>query len=58
MSEQYNDNQSKKRQIVTEKEYELPHVISNNAYGILSSMDSDQHVQPPFKLRNSKGCGQ
>ena len=23
-------------------------------YGILTSVDSDEHVQPPFKLRNSK----
>ena len=24
--------------------------------GILTSVDSDEHVQPPFKLRNSKWC--
>ena len=28
------------------------HVISNS--GILTSVDSDEPVQPPFKLRNSK----
>ena len=28
--------------------YELPHVISNNV------VDSDEPVQPPYKLRNSK----
>ena len=31
------------------------HVISNNC-GILTSADSDEPVQPPFKLRNSKLC--
>ena len=24
--------------------------------GILTSVDSDEPVQPPFKIRNSKGC--
>ena len=24
--------------------------------GILTSVDSDEHVQPPFKLRTSKRC--
>ena len=25
-------------------------------YGILTSVDSDEPVQPPFKLRDSKRC--
>ena len=25
-------------------------------FGILTSVDSDEHVQPIFKLRNSKSC--
>ena len=25
-------------------------------FGILTSVDSDEPVQPPVKLRNSKGC--
>ena len=32
--------------------YEPRHEISNNV--ILTSVDSDEPVQPPFKLRNSK----
>ena len=30
------------------------HEISNS--GILKSVDSDEPVQPPFKLRHSKSC--
>ena len=33
---------------------ELRHVFSNNVY--LTCVDSGKHVQPPFKLRNSKWC--
>ena len=33
----------------------LSHVISNNV-GNLTCVDSDEPVQPPFKLRNSKWC--
>ena len=38
--------------VTTEKSSEPRHVISN----ILTSVDSDEPVQPPFKLRNSKCC--
>ena len=42
----------------------LTNVIINNwattcdfqPYDILTSVDSDEIVQPPFKLRNSKWC--
>ena len=34
---------------------EPQHGISNNC-GILTCLDSDEPVQPPFKLRNSKWC--
>ena len=30
------------------------HVISNNVCNMLTSVDSDKPVQPPFKLRNPK----
>ena len=30
--------------------------ISRGMSGILTSVDSDELVQPPFKLRNSKLC--
>ena len=32
--------------------YEPVHEISNN----LTSVDSDEPLQPPFKLKNSKWC--
>ena len=35
-----------------EKAYEPRHVI----YNILTSVDSDEPVQPPLKRRNSKCC--
>ena len=35
--------------------FEPWHVISNKC-GILTSGDSDEPVQPPFKLRNSRWC--
>ena len=31
-------------------------MIDFQQYGILGSVDSDEPVQPPFKLRNSKRC--
>ena len=31
------------------------HEISNN-FPFLTSVDSNEHVQPPFKLRTSKRC--
>ena len=37
--------------------YEPRHVISNSDFqqcSILTSLNSDEPVQPPFKLRNSK----
>ena len=33
--------------------FEQRHVISNKVV-FLTSVDSDEHVHPPFKLRNSK----
>ena len=36
-------------------ENEPRHVISNNM-AFLASVDSDEPVQPPFKLRNRKWC--
>ena len=35
--------------------YEPQYEISNN-FDILTSVDSDEPLQPPFKLRNSKWC--
>ena len=34
--------------------YKPQHVIFNNVAGILTSVDSEEPVQPPFKLRNSE----
>ena len=36
--------------------YVLRHEIKFQQFGILTWIDSGEHVQPPFKIRNSKCC--
>ena len=38
------------------KTLELHSICDFQKSGIVTSVDSDEHVQPPFKLRNTKGC--
>ena len=40
----------------TRKQYDLSLDLDFQQCGILTSIDSDEPVQPPFKLRNSKCC--
>ena len=38
------------------KQFEPRHEISNTEFDILTSVDFDEPLHPPFKLRNSKWC--
>ena len=54
MSEQY-DNQSK-TETASDREKIWALTCNFRQCGILTSVDSDEPIEPPIKLRNSKWC--